>query len=206
MTRRTRFVFAALIVSALAALAAQNRTTAPVAPADLVLQGGKIVTVDDTRPVAEALAVRGDTIVAVGPIADINPYIGTATKVIDLKGRTAVPGRKLPSVTVQQPVGAQILITAFPPDRRAFDKLAGQYVDTRIGYLARVWAFQARYTQGEEKAVGEGGRGKGAGKEPKLVTRNEDHQVLLIRLSASSGGKKATLDVGLTLIGASSSA
>src|SRR5439155_15985098 len=32
---------------------------------------------------------------------------------------------------------------------KAFDKLAGQYVDTRVGYLARVWAFQARYTQGE---------------------------------------------------------
>ena len=48
--------------------------------------------------------------------------------------------------------------------------------------------------------------GKGAGKEPKLVTRNEDHQVLLIRLNASSGGKKATLDIGLTLVGASASA
>jgi hypothetical protein len=48
--------------------------------------------------------------------------------------------------------------------------------------------------------------GKGAGKEPKLVTRNTDHQVLLIRLNASSGGKKATLDIGLTLVGASASA
>ena len=87
------FLFAAaLIVSALAAVAAQNRATAPVAPADLVLQGGKIVTVDDARPVAEAMAVRGDTIVAVGPAAEIKPYIGPATKVIDLKGALAVPG------------------------------------------------------------------------------------------------------------------
>jgi predicted amidohydrolase YtcJ len=94
MTGRTRpFLFAAaLIVSALAAVAAQNRAAAPVAPADLVLQGGKIVTVDDTRPGAEAIAVRGDTIVAVGPAAEIKPYIGPATKVIDLKGALAVPG------------------------------------------------------------------------------------------------------------------
>ncbi|PYR60584.1 MAG: amidohydrolase, partial [Acidobacteria bacterium] len=94
MARRTLpFLFAAaLIVSALAAVAAQNRATAPVAPADLVLQGGKIVTVDDARPVAEAMAVRGDTIVAVGPAAEIKPYIGPATKVIDLKGALAVPG------------------------------------------------------------------------------------------------------------------
>src|SRR5438094_978385 len=94
MARRTLpFLFAAaLIVSALAAVAAQNRATAPVAPADLVLQGGRIVTVDDARPVAEAMAVRGDTIVAVGPAAEIKPYIGPATKVIDLKGALAVPG------------------------------------------------------------------------------------------------------------------
>jgi len=37
-----------------------------VRPADLVLRNGKIVTVDESRPVAEALAVSGDTIVAVG--------------------------------------------------------------------------------------------------------------------------------------------
>ena len=48
--------------------------------------------------------------------------------------------------------------------------------------------------------------GKGAGKEAKLVARPGDHQVVLIRLNASSGGKKATLDIGLTLIGASASA
>jgi hypothetical protein len=48
--------------------------------------------------------------------------------------------------------------------------------------------------------------GKGAAKEPKLVARPGGHQVVLIQLNASSGGKKATLDIGLTLIGASASA
>src|SRR2546428_9542414 len=93
MIRWTRpFLFAAaLIVGALAAVAAQNRATAPVAPADLVLQGGKIVTVDDARPVAEAMAVRGDTIVAVGPATEIKPYIGPATKAIDLQSALAAP-------------------------------------------------------------------------------------------------------------------
>ena len=45
-------------------------------PADLVLRGGKIVTVDDARPEAQALAVVGDTIAAVGSNQDIQPYIG----------------------------------------------------------------------------------------------------------------------------------
>ena len=57
-----------------------------------MLRGGKIVTVDDVRPEAEAIAVRGDTIVAVGRNQEIQPYIGTATRVIDLAGALAVPG------------------------------------------------------------------------------------------------------------------
>jgi predicted amidohydrolase YtcJ len=74
------------IAATLAEVGAQPR------PADLVLRGGTIVTVDDARPSAEAIAVSGDTIVAVGSVSDIQPYIGSATKVIDLKGALAVPG------------------------------------------------------------------------------------------------------------------
>ncbi len=61
-------------------------------PADLVLMNGKIVTVDETKPEAKALAVRGDTIVAVGSDKDINPYISETTKKIDLEGKLAIPG------------------------------------------------------------------------------------------------------------------
>jgi len=61
-------------------------------PADLVLTNGKLVTVDEARPQAEALAVRGGTIVAVGSGKDIKPYIGDNTKVIDLGDRLAIPG------------------------------------------------------------------------------------------------------------------
>lgn len=60
--------------------------------ADLVLRGGKIVTVDDAQPLAEALAVRGDRIVAVGSDQQIQPLIGDRTQVIDLQGKLAVPG------------------------------------------------------------------------------------------------------------------
>ncbi|HKK27232.1 MAG TPA: amidohydrolase [Gemmatimonadota bacterium] len=60
--------------------------------ADLVLLHGKIVTVDSARPEAEALAVRGDTIVAVGSDAEIGRLVGPDTRTIDLAGRLAVPG------------------------------------------------------------------------------------------------------------------
>src|SRR5438093_5298723 len=72
----------------------QTSAQAPpaVRPADLVIRGGTIVTVDDARPEAAALAVNGDTIVAVGSEQDVQRYIGPATKVIDLKGALATPG------------------------------------------------------------------------------------------------------------------
>ncbi len=63
-----------------------------VQPAELVLRNGKIVTMDSAKPEAQALAARGDTIVAVGSNDDIQPYIGSTTQVIDLAGQLAVPG------------------------------------------------------------------------------------------------------------------
>jgi len=61
-------------------------------PADLVLKNGKIVTVDESKPEAQAVAVRGDVIVAVGSDKMIESYIGETTKVIDLDGKLAIPG------------------------------------------------------------------------------------------------------------------
>ena len=61
-------------------------------PADLVLRGGKVVTVDPALGEARAIAVAGYRIAAVGDDAEIGAYIGPATEVIELGGRLAVPG------------------------------------------------------------------------------------------------------------------
>jgi hypothetical protein len=61
-------------------------------PADLVLTNGRIVTVDDALPEAQAVAVRDAIIVAVGTSEEIEDFIGPSTEVIDLGGRLAVPG------------------------------------------------------------------------------------------------------------------
>ena len=63
-----------------------------VAPADLVLRGGKIVTLDAQTPEGTALASRNGAVVAVGTDAAIARYIGPSTQVIDLAGRLAIPG------------------------------------------------------------------------------------------------------------------
>src|SRR3954453_10438774 len=61
-------------------------------PADLVLRGGKIYTVDDKNPVVKALAARGGKIIAVGSDEEMAKLIGPKTKVIELNGQMAMPG------------------------------------------------------------------------------------------------------------------
>jgi predicted amidohydrolase YtcJ len=89
-----RILTTVLTVPLLALLAAPG--TAPAAPesapADLVLRNGKVVTVDDAIPDAEAIAVAGDRVLAVGSDEEIARYVGEATEVIDLEGRLAIPG------------------------------------------------------------------------------------------------------------------
>jgi len=67
-------------------------TEPPQEPADLVLRNGKVVTLDESRPEANAVAVRGGTIVAVGSNEEIEAYVGPETEVLDLAGRLAIPG------------------------------------------------------------------------------------------------------------------
>jgi predicted amidohydrolase YtcJ len=85
MTRCTRF-FAVLI----ALLVAVN-LSAQEAP-DTVLLNGKIVTVDDYFSIEEAVAISGERIVAVGTDAAVRALAGPGTIVVDLDGRTVIPG------------------------------------------------------------------------------------------------------------------
>jgi predicted amidohydrolase YtcJ len=66
-------------------------TARAVEPAVLVLRNALVHTVDPKRPRAEAVAVRGNRIVAVGSNADVQPFVGSRTRVLDLAGRTVVP-------------------------------------------------------------------------------------------------------------------
>jgi predicted amidohydrolase YtcJ len=79
-----------LMLAAAGLLLATNRVTAE--PAERIFRGGPIVTVDPARPAAEAVAIAGGRIVAVGSEADVMKLAGPATTVTDLAGRTLVPG------------------------------------------------------------------------------------------------------------------
>ena len=89
------FLARAFLAATVVALLFANRGAAEQArppAADLVLKNGKIVTVDEARPEAEAMAIAGNRILAVGSDAEIERYVGAGTEVIDLGGRLATPG------------------------------------------------------------------------------------------------------------------
>lgn len=88
LSRKTLAVLFACIASALPSAPACGQQQS----ADLVLVGGNIYTVDQSRPHAEAIAVNAGRIVAVGSDKAISAYITPETQVIDLKGKFAMPG------------------------------------------------------------------------------------------------------------------
>ncbi|HUS06579.1 MAG TPA: amidohydrolase [Bryobacteraceae bacterium] len=60
--------------------------------ADLILYGGKVITVDSGFRIVEAIAVRGDRILAAGSRAEASKFAGRGTRQVDLKGKTVIPG------------------------------------------------------------------------------------------------------------------
>jgi len=67
-------------------------TSIGLSGADLIFTGGPVVTMDPVIGTVEAIAIDGDTIVAVGSASEIAGYQDADTVVIDLEGRTLIPG------------------------------------------------------------------------------------------------------------------
>lgn len=88
-TEAKRGAIAGLLLLCASSLHAQAVTNAP---ADLIVTGGHIYTVDDTRPAAQAFAVRNGVFTFVGSASEAMALKGSNTRVIDLHGQTVVPG------------------------------------------------------------------------------------------------------------------
>ena len=82
----TRSAFAAFLLLPCAGLGAQ------AAAPDLIITNARIYTVDQNRPLATAMSVRGGRIVSVGPERLILGSKGANTQVVDLGGKTVIPG------------------------------------------------------------------------------------------------------------------
>lgn len=73
-------------------LSAQQTRALGAGPPDLVLVGGRVFTADSSRPWAEAVAIRGERILAVGSTVDVVALAGPTTRRIELRGRVVIPG------------------------------------------------------------------------------------------------------------------
>ena len=86
------FAGAAATLTLVVGAASSPSVLAQPSAADSIFTNGKIVTVDEQFRIAEAVAVRGDRIVAVGTAAEIGALASADTETIDLGGRTVIPG------------------------------------------------------------------------------------------------------------------
>ncbi len=90
MTRFAAWGMAAVLAAPLAAQAPPPAR--PQEPADLLVTGARIYTADAVRPMGEAMAVRGGRILYVGNRRAAELFRGPATRVLDVGGRTVIPG------------------------------------------------------------------------------------------------------------------
>ena len=130
--------------------------------ADLVLRGGRILTANGQR--AQAMAVRGGTIAAVGTSADIAPWIGAGTEVAELAGRLVTPGfidsHTHFAVTSFEPVAVDCRMPPLRDKAAVLDAIgaaasaapAGQWI-AGFGYSSRTGAQPSELTRADLDAV-----------------------------------------------------
>jgi hypothetical protein len=79
-------------IAALICLATATAAAAQQRPADLIVTNAKVVTMNRQQPRATAFAVRNGNFVAVGDAADVSPYRGAKTRMIDARAHVVIPG------------------------------------------------------------------------------------------------------------------
>jgi predicted amidohydrolase YtcJ len=153
-SRRDFFKFAAG-ASALSAFtisgADKVRAQPADGPADIIFRGGPILTMSDRAPRAEALAVRGERILAVGRLQDVEARRGPRTRVVDLDGRTLLPGLIDPHmhfVFVQFDDWIDVSAIGTPSYGGVMAKLHEGVRTARPGAWVRAQGFDPSITQG----------------------------------------------------------
>ena len=114
----------------------------PTTTPDLILHGGRVRTMSPEGTVTEAVAIAGDRIVALGADQDVLARRGLRTRLVDLRGRSVVPGF---TDAHTHPVSGGLRHVECDLDR----------FDTEAGYLAAVAAYAAAHPE-HEWIVGDG--------------------------------------------------
>ena len=127
---------------------------------DLVLLGGTVLTMDASSGRAEALAVEGGKIAAVGPSAEVSKLVGPETRVVHLSGRAVIPGivdaHNHFGMTVWEPVSVDCRMPPLNGINEVKDAIgaaasaapAGQWI-WGLGFEALTWGEKRRVTREE---------------------------------------------------------
>jgi hypothetical protein len=89
---RRDFVGQGAALAGLALACGRSLAAAARQQPDLILRNGRVITIDPRQPAAEAIAIAGDRILAVGSNADVDALAAAGTRTVDLGGSTVIPG------------------------------------------------------------------------------------------------------------------
>jgi predicted amidohydrolase YtcJ len=124
--------------SALALTLALFACCAGLGGPDTILVNGKIFTANPSQPWVQALAVRGDRVVAAGDVATISALATTSTRKIDLAGRTVVPGFNDAHQHIAiYPPSDQLTLPFDPTTDQIAEQLRAQIKTTPAGRIIR---------------------------------------------------------------------
>jgi hypothetical protein len=161
---------------------------------DLLLHSGRIYTLDAARPWAEAIAIAGSRIVAVGANADVRPLASSATRVIDLQGAFALPGFNDAHVHIDSTgsllVGVNLLDVHEPKAFAARVRDATARLPRGSWITRGDWGAYEQWNAGSSGSSGSSGSGSGSGS-PFTPSRDlidaltPDHPVLVNRFDRS---------------------
>ena len=155
-----------ILAAAATALVAACGGSSPGEPADLVLLNGDVYTLDEARPAAEAIAVRGERIAVVGSNSEAEALVGPGTRVIDLDGAFVSPGFNDGHVHVESTgaliVGVNLLEVHEPEGFREEIARAAERLAPGSWITRGDWGAYEEWEAGSAGREGEGGDVEGA--------------------------------------------
>ncbi|MEP6618841.1 MAG: amidohydrolase [bacterium] len=138
-----RFASLALVLALSEPATAQSSTR----PADLIITNARIYTVDDSRPVVSAMAVRDGRVAFTGSVREAMALKGANTRVLDLKGRTIIPG--MVDAHAHLLGLGQALRTVNLVGTKSYDEVIARVVTQAKGVAAGKWILGRGWDQNQ---------------------------------------------------------
>jgi predicted amidohydrolase YtcJ len=185
-----RIASAAVLVVACAAAGGAQRPSPPAA--DLILVNTRIYTVDDSHPFVEAMAVRGGRVAFVGSTREALLLRGASTRVLDLAGRTVIPG--MVDAHAHLFGLGEFLRSIDLTDTRSFDAIVARVADRTKSVPAGRWVIGRGWDQnkwGDTRFPTHDALSRVTPNNPVLLERIDGHAILVNAAAMKAAGVTA---------------